>query len=573
MITGELKSQIDQIWNTFWTGGISNTITIVEQLTYLIFIKDLDETETRNERMAKRLNKGFTPIFGTDQQDFRWKNLKEMDVQARHEIFSNSVTGVFPFIRTLGGEKSLFSTYMKDASFGINKAATLDQVIEKLERLDMSNQDIKGDIYEYLLSKLEGGGTSGQFRTPRHIIKLMVEMMQPTLEDTICDPSVGTAGFLVAAKEYVDKNYDVTQLDKHSEHINKRMFNGTEFDATMLRIASMNLFLHGVEEPNIVDVDAVSKDNEVSDAYTLVLANPPFKGTIDKASIAPGLSNVTNTTKTELLFLALMLRQLKKGGRAAVIVPDGVLFGSGKAHKSIREELIANHKLEAVISLPSGVFKPYSGVSTAIIIFTKTDNGGTDHVWFYDMLADGKSLDDKRNLLVDEELFNSFAFAKALTKDQLLELNKETQKPINEVEKTEGEFDFLTDKPKPEDTLHNNFNLPQILDHYHYLKSDYFKKMHLADGSLIHVKALPEELGWDQFLESTCAHDYSDRTSQSFLVPFKEIKENDWDLSINRYKEIVYEEVVYDKPAVIVNRIEQLAQEREQLLKQLKPNM
>ena len=507
MITGEFKSQIDQIWNTFWTGGISNTITIVEQLTYLIFIKDLDETETRNERMAKRLNKDFSPIFSKDQQDFRWKNLKEMDVNARHNIFNNSVDGIFPFIRSLGSEKSLFSTYMKDASFGINKAATLDLVIEKLERLDMSKQDIKGDIYEYLLSKLEGGGTSGQFRTPRHIIKLMTEMMQPTLEDTICDPSVGTAGFLVAAKEYIDKHYDITELDKHKNHINKHMFNGTEFDATMLRIASMNLFLHGVEEPNIVDVDAVSKDNTVSDAYTLVLANPPFKGTIDKESIAPGLRNVTDTTKTELLFLALMLRQLKKGGRAAVIVPDGVLFGAGKAFKSIRSEIVANHKLEAVISLPSGVFKPYSGVSTAIIVFTKTDNGGTDNVWFYDMLADGKSLDDKRNLLVEPEIFDAFSFGDAFAKEATAD----------------------------QESLHSKFNLPDILARYPKRNED--KRA---------------------------------RTEQSFLVPFKEIKENDWDLSINRYKEFEYEEVQYDAPLKILLRINQLDCERKNILNTLK---
>ena len=545
MITGTLKSQRDAIWNTFWTGGISNTITIVEQLTYLIFIKDLDETETRNERMVKRLKKGFNPIFGADQHDFRWKNLKEMDVQARHEIFNNSVNGIFPFIRSLGGEKSLFSTYMKDAAFGINKAATLDQVMEKLERVDMESQDIKGDIYEYLLSKLEGGGTAGQFRTPRHIIKLMTELMQPTLEDTICDPSVGTAGFLVAAKEYIDKHYSVTELDKHREHINKRMFNGTEFDATMLRIASMNLFLHGVEEPNIVDVDAVSKDNEVSDAYTLVLANPPFKGTIDKESIAPGLRNVTDTTKTELLFLALMLRQLKKGGRAAVIVPDGVLFGSGKAFKSIRSEIVKNHKLEAVISLPSGVFKPYSGVSTAIIIFTKTDNGGTDNVWFYDMLADGKSLDDKRNLLVDEEAFNNFAFAKALDQKDLEALAAD----------------------------HEKFNLPQILNHYRYLKSDYWGKMHDPTGELLHVHDVPENLGFDKFMEGTCTHNYADRTSQSFLVPMAEIEENDWDLSINRYKEIVYEEVKYDAPAEIIDRINGIEDSRKELMSNLKKTL
>lgn len=540
MITGELKSKIDAIWTTFWTGGVTNTITIVEQLTYLIFIKDLDETEVRNELKARHGFK-YTPIFSPEQQKFRWKNLKEMDVTARHDIFTNTVDGIFPFIRSLGKETSLFATHMKGATFGISKASVLDQVMEKLENIDMSNQDTKGDIYEYLLSKLEGGGTAGQFRTPRHIIKLMVELMQPTLEDTLCDPSVGTAGFLVAAKEYIDKHNDVTKLDRYADHINKKMFNGMEFDATMLRIASMNLYLHGVEEPNIMDVDAVSKDNTVANAYTLVLANPPFKGTIDKESIAPGLKNVTDTTKTELLFLALMLRQLKTGGRAAVIVPDGVLFGSGKAYKSIREEIIAKNKLEAVISMPSGVFKPYAGVSTAIIIFTKTGTGGTDKVWFYDMLADGKSLDDKRNLLVDEDLFMDFAFGNGLENtDEALKQN-----------------------------VHEKFNLPQILDHYRYYKSDYFQKMHDKNGALLQVNDLPENLGFTQFMGETLTHDYSDRTSQSFLVPFKEIKDNDWDLSINRYKEIVYEEVQYDDPKVILERINGLNTDRQKSMEKL----
>lgn len=511
MITGQLKSQIDQIWQTFWEGGEPHTLTIVEQLTYLIFIKDLDETETRNERMAQRLDKTFEPIFDADQQKFRWKNLKEMNVTDRYEIFADNINGIFPFIRTLGKEKSLFSTHMRGASFSNYKPQVLDEVIEKLERIDMSQQDTKGDIYEYMLSKLEGGGTAGQFRTPRHIIKMMVEMMQPTLEDTICDPALGTAGFLVAAKEYIDKQYDVTELDRHKDHINKTMFNGTEFSSTMLRIASMNLFLHGVEEPNVIDVDAVSKDNEVSDAYTLILANPPFKGTIDKESIAPGLTNVTNTTKTELLFLALMLRQLKKGGRAAVIVPDGVLFGSGKAYKSIREEIVANHKLEAIISLPSGIFKPYSGVSTAIMIFTKTDNGGTDFVWFYDMKADGKSLDDKRNLLVEEDVFEAFSFGEGLE-----EISEEVQQQ-----------------------LHDKFNLPDIIKRFHTLN------------------------------EKTSSEKERKRTEQSFLVPFKEIKENDWDLSINRYKEIVYEEVEYDAPKMILKRINDLSEERLELMHNL----
>ncbi|SDI01781.1 type I restriction enzyme M protein [Flavobacterium omnivorum] len=548
MITGELKTQIDGIWNTFWTGGISNTITIVEQLTYLIFIKDLDETETRNERKALRGFK-YTPLFAVykgekdevNQQNFRWKNLKEMDVNARHNIFSNTVDGVFPFIRSLGKDQSLFSTYMKGATFGISKPSVLDQVMEKLERIDMTNQDTKGDIYEYLLSKLEGGGTAGQFRTPRHIIKLMVELMQPSLEDTICDPSAGTAGFLVAAKEYIDKHNEMTELDKKSEHINKTMFNGTEFDATMLRIASMNLYLHGIEEPNIVDVDAVSKDNTVSNAYTLMLANPPFKGTIDKESISAGLKNVTDTSKTELLFLALMLRQLKKGGRAAVIVPDGVLFNNSNAHKSIRKEIIENNKLEAVISMPNGVFNPYTPVSTAIIIFTKTGSGGTDNVWFYDMLADGKSLDVKRNLLVDEDLFMDFAFG-------------------NSLENADEEL---------KRSVHNKFNLPQILDHYRYYKSDYFKKMHGKNGELLQVNDVPENLAFNHFMGETLTHDYSDRTSQSFIVPFNEIKENDWDLSINRYKEIFYEEVKYDEPKVILQRINEMDEKRVELKKLL----
>lgn len=544
MITGDLKSKIDAIWSTFWTGGVTNTITIVEQLTYLIFIKDLDETEVRNELKARHGFK-YTPIFSEEQQNYRWKNLKEMDVTARHDIFTNTVDGIFPFIRSLGKDTSLFSTYMNGATFGISKASVLDQVMEKLENIDMSNQDTKGDIYEYLLSKLEGGGTAGQFRTPRHIIKLMVELMQPTLEDTVCDPSVGTAGFLVAAKEYIDKHNDVTKLDKYADHINKKMFNGTEFDATMLRIASMNLYLHGVEEPNIIDVDAVSKDNTVANEYTLVLANPPFKGTIDKESIAPGLKNVTDTTKTELLFLALMLRQLKTGGRAAVIVPDGVLFGSGKAYKSIREEIIAKNKLEAVISMPSGVFKPYAGVSTAIIIFTKTGTGGTDNVWFYDMLADGKSLDDKRNLLVDEDLFMDFAFGNALENAD----------------------------EKLKQSVHAKFNLPQILDHYRYYKSNYFKKMHGKNGELLHVNDIPDNLGFNKFMGETLTHDYSDRTSQSFLVPFKEIKANDWDLSINSYKEIIYEEVVYDAPKIIIDRITDTEKERSKLMSNLKSNL
>jgi type I restriction enzyme M protein len=541
MITTSHKNKVDKIWDTFHSNGMSTTLNIVEQLTYLIFIKNLDEIEINNELKARR-GLPHKKIFGEDQQQFRWKNLKEMPVEERHLIFADNKDGIFPFIRSLGAEKSMFATHMRNASFGITKPQLLDSVMDQLENIDMSNQDAKGDIYEYMLSKMEGGGTSGQFRTPRHIIKMMVALMQPGLEDTICDPSAGTAGFLVNAKEYIDQNYTYTEIDDHREHIDKKMFNGMEFDSTMLRIASMNLYLHGVQEPNIYDGDALSKDNTVADAYSLILANPPFKGKIDKESISPSLKNITNTTKTELLFLALMLRQLKTGGRAAVIVPDGVLFGSSNAHKSIRKEIIDNNKLEAVISMPSGVFKPYAGVSTAVMIFTKTNSGGTDHVWFYDMKADGKSLDDKRNLLVDEELFDAFS-------------------------QTKG--DFSPEKLEQLAKAHENFNLPQILDYYRYLKSDYWGRMHSMEGEVLQVKDTPENLGFDKFMETTCTHNYADRTSQSFLVPLKEIKENDWDLSINRYKEIVYEEVEYDAPKVILNRIKNLSKVRFELIDQL----
>ena len=508
MITGELKSKINKIWNTFWNGGISSTLTIVEQLTYLIFIKNLDEVETRNERKAKRIPSfNYKKVFGPEQQHFRWKNLKEMDVNERHLIFSNPVDGLFPFIRSLGKEKSLFSTYMRGANFGINKPQVLDSVMDQLDEIDMTDQDTKGDVYEYLLSNLEGGGTAGQFRTPRHIIKMMVELLKPTLKDTVCDPACGTAGFLVAVKNYIDTHNDDTELSSphNLEHINSHMFNGMEFDATMLRISAMNLFLHGVEEPNIVDVDAVSSDNTVADAYTILLANPPFKGTIDKSTISTSLKNITNTSKTELLFLALMLRQLKAGGRCAVIVPDGVLFGNSKGHKSIRQEIVENNKLEAVISMPSGVFKPYAGVSTAILLFTKTGTGGTDKVWFYDMQADGKSLDDKRNLLIDEALFNDFTRFYSLDK-------------------------------KEQDAIHPKFNIPDIIRRFENREAENSRK----------------------------------RTEQSFMVPFQEIKENGWDLSINRYKEILYNDVEYDKPMKIIERIEELDYERNELLKSLK---
>lgn len=506
MITTEHKSKIDKIWITFHSNGMSTTLNIVEQLTYLIFIKNLDEIETKNELKARR-GLPHKKIFGEDQQKFRWKNLKEMSVEERHQIFADPNNGIFPFIRSLGAEKSVFATHMRNANYGISKPQLLDSVMDQLEGIDMTNQDAKGDIYEYMLSKMEGGGTSGQFRTPRHIIKMMVALMKPTLEDTICDPAAGTAGFLVNAKEYIDENNSITDLDKARDHINKEMFNGMEFDSTMLRIASMNLYLHGIQEPNIYDGDALSKDNTISNAYTLILANPPFKGTIDKETISPSLKNITGTTKTELLFLALMLRQLKIGGRCAVIVPDGVLFGAGKAFQSIRKEIVENNKLEAVISLPGGVFKPYAGVSTAILIFTKTDSGGTDNVWFYDMKADGKSLDDKRDLLVDARIIDSLKLPEGITEEE-------------------------------KEKLHEKFNIPEILERF-------FNRHKESRG----------------------------RTEQSFLVPKKEISDNDWNLSVNGYKRVVYEEIHYEEPEVLIHEIQDIDKERMNLISKLKNNL
>ena len=376
---------------------------------------------------------------------------------------------------------------MKGATFMIPTPKLLDQVVQMIAKIKMDDRDTKGDLYEYLLSKIATAGTNGQFRTPRHIIKMMVEIMQPTQEDTICDPACGSAGFLVAASEYVHQHHpDWFHEQNFRDHYNSSMFTGIEFDSTMLRIGAMNLQLHGIRTPQLLGVDALSKANaDKRDDYSLILANPPFKGSLDYDSVEGSLLKTVKTKKTELLFLGLMLRMLKVGGRCAVIIPDGVLFGSSLAHKKIRRTLIEGNKLEAVISMPSGVFKPYAGVSTAVIVFTKTNNGGTDKVWFYDMQADGYSLDDKRTAIKENDI-------------------------------------------------------PNIIQR--------FKQRNQQNGT-------------------EAKHT---RTEQSFLVPFDEIKENDWDLSINRYKEIVYEEVEYAPPAEIIAEIEKLDKERAEALRVLK---
>ena len=483
MITGELKSQVDKVWEAFWTGGLSNPLTVIEQMTYLLFIRRLDELHTTKEQKASLLKKPIEdPIYSEATQELRWSRFKNMDPEVMHKLFTRQ-DGVFDFLKDVGSKSAAFSKFMKGATFMIPTPRLLAQVVEMISNIPMQDRDTKGDVYEYLLSKIAAAGQNGQFRTPRHIIRMMIDMVQPTTEDIICDPSAGSAGFLVVASEYVREHFEEELYnEKVQQHFQNKMFMGMEFDPTMIRIGAMNLILHGIENPQLLDVDALSEANTgFTEKATLVLANPPFKGSLDREAVDSKILSVVDSKKTELLFLALILKGLKLGGRAAVIIPDGVLFGSSKAHQQIRKELIDNQKLQAVISMPSGVFKPYAGVSTAVLVFTKTNSGGTDNVWFYDMQADGYSLDDKRNPI---------------------EAN----------------------------------DIPDIVARYHKLKG-----------------------------ESKRA-----RTDKSFMVPVQEIRDNKYDLSINRYKEVVYEEKVYEQPATIIGQIEALDRERADLLKQLK---
>jgi type I restriction enzyme M protein len=481
VITGAIKSQVDQIWNAFWSGGISNPMEVIEQMTYLLFIKRLDELQTVKEKKATRIGKPVDkPIFLAPNSTLRWSVFKDLGDPA--ELYRVVADEVFPFIKSLGGVdgESTYAAHMKDARFTIPNPALLAKVVDMLDGISMEDRDTKGDLYEYMLGKIASAGQNGQFRTPRHIIKLMVEMMAPKPSDTICDPACGTAGFLVAAAEYLDQHHrDAIYQDAAAkQRFNQDTFHGFDFDSTMLRVGSMNMLLHGVENPAIENRDSLSEGHAgVEGQFSLILANPPFAGSLDYESCAKDLQQIVKTKKTELLFLALFLRLLKAGGRAAVIVPDGVLFGSSKAHKTLRRMLVEEHKLDGIVSMPSGVFRPYAGVSTAILLFTKTNSGSTDHVWFYDMQADGYSLDDKRNEL--------------------------------------------------DASKHENNNLPDII-----------KRWHNRNNSV-----------------------GLDRTAQSFLVPKAEIVSNDYDLSINRYKEVVYEQVQHEAPQKILAELKALEAE------------
>lgn len=468
MITGELKSKIDRVWDAFWSGGISNPLEVIEQITYLLFIRRLDDIQTLAENKARIT--GVTlenPVFLPGQSELRWSHFKNTSPEVMFTIVGNEV---FPFLRTMG-DGTTYSEHMKDARFTIPTPALLSKVVDMLDGIPMADRDTNGDLYEYLLSQIASAGKNGQFRTPRHIIDLMVKMTAPRPGDEICDPACGTAGFLVSASEYIRHTHADALLDAaQRRQFHHSMFHGYDFDSTMLRIGSMNMLMHGIESPDIRYRDSLS-EGAAADAekYTLILANPPFAGSLDNESTAKDLQRTVKTKKTELLFLALFLKLLKPGGRAAVIVPDGVLFGSSTAHKTLRRTLVEDQKLDAVVKLPSGVFRPYAGVSTAILFFTKTNDGGTDDVWFYDVQADGFSLDDKRN-------------------------------PIE----------------------------PSDLD-------DVLARWQNRDAERERA-----------------------RTEQSFLVPKSDVVAQGYDLSLNRYNEVVYDEVEHRSPLDIIADIEKL---------------
>ncbi|MEW6020981.1 MAG: class I SAM-dependent DNA methyltransferase [Pseudomonadota bacterium] len=496
MLTGELRSQIDAIWNSFWSGGISNPLEVMEQITYLLFIRRLDDAHTLEESKALMLKRTMANrIFpegvdpkGRDYNDLRWSRFKHF---APAEM--NIVVGdhVFPFLRSMGGDGSTYSHHMKDARFTIPTPALLAKVVDMLDHVPMEDRDTKGDLYEYMLGKIASAGQNGQFRTPRHIIQLMVALTAPTPKDSICDPASGTCGFLVAAGEYLREKYpDFLNDAAAREHFHHGMFHGYDFDNTMLRIGSMNMALHGVDNPDIRYKDSLAQDHAGDEEkYTLILANPPFAGSLDYENTAKDLLAIVKTKKTELLFLALFLRLLKPGGRAAVIVPDGVLFGSSKAHKELRKTIVEDQKLDGVVSLPAGAFKPYAGVSTAILLFTKTNSGGTDNVWFYDMKADGWSLDDKRQPLLDDDKLGVYPKV-ALT-----------------------------------DAEHIKSNLPDVLARW--LRRDGTERER-------------------------------SRTAQSFCVPKADIAAQGYDLSINRYKEVVHESVAHKAPLEILATLKEL---------------
>ncbi len=494
MLTPSIRSKIEQLWDKFWSGGIANPLTAIEQISYLLFMRRLDALDQKNKEDAEWLKKSYTSIF-KGAKECSWSHFRHLPGDEMLEVVRDKV---FPFLKKLGGEDQPFAKYMQDAVFIIPKASLLveaigiiDDIYAELERDRQENNqtfhDTQGDIYEHLLAEISTAGKNGQFRTPRHVIQMMCNLVGPKLGDTICDPACGTGGFLLGAFQYILTQHTSKKLRRKNEsgmeiglvgdkltderlwdELRNRTLYGFDFDTTMVRIGLMNLLLHGIEHPNLNYTDTLSKKYDEKDRYDIALANPPFKGSIDKGDINEDLR--LQTTKTELLFVNRIMNLLRIGGKAAVIVPDGVLFGSSKAHVGLRKLLLEECELQGVVAMPSGVFKPYAGVSTAVIVFVK--GGKTENVWFYDMQADGYSLDDKRERI-------------------------------------------------------DRNDIPDIIERWK--KRDPKKD--------------------------------TDRKARAFFVPASEIRENKFDLSINRYKEVAYEEVQYEPPKVILKKLRKLEKE------------
>ncbi len=475
MITGTIKNKIDKIWKDIWASGLTQPITVIEQITYLMFIRSLDQKDIDAEALENLTGQKQNKIFPEtpEGQRMRWSKFKDRDAVEIFDIIKNEV---FPFIKEMtGDDETAFSKYMKDASLGYTNPGILSKTINSLDELykdDIKSLDMQGDLYEYMLSKLSVAGQNGQFRTPKQIRDMMVQLRKPSPDDMICDPACGTAGFLISAAEYIREHYP-NMTDKQWELFDTDTFSGFETDPTMLRISAMNLMLHSITRPEVKWQDSISKNNEIKDRYDLILANPPFTGTVDEENINPALTRMAATKKTELLFVNEFVRMLKVGGRCACIVPDGVVFGTSKAHKATRKELVENQLLEAVISLPSGIFRPYSDVSTSILIFTKTNAGGTENVWFYDMQADGFSLDDKREEVEENDIHD------IITRFSNLEAEKE---------RSRKEKSFMVSK---EDIAKNGYSLRMK----EYKEIEYQKIEYPSSEELLNdVDALKDEL-------------------------------------------------------------------------------
>lgn len=494
MLTQTLKSKIDSLWDKFWSGGIANPLTVMEQISYLLFMRRLDAADLKRKEDAEWLGEKYTSVF-EGNEECRWSRFRHKPPE---EMLTHVQNDVFPFIKNIKNGGQRFSHHMKDAVFIIPKPSLLAEAVDVIDEIyaeiererseqGQSFHDTQGDLYEYLLSEISSAGKNGQFRTPRHIIQMMCHLVNPKLGETICDPACGTGGFLLGAFQHILTQHTSDKLRWQDENgmtkglagdkltdqrqwevLRNKTFYGYDFDSTMVRIGIMNLMLHGVDSPNLDYKDTLSKRYDEQERYDVCLANPPFKGSIDKGDINEALA--LKTTKTELLFVNRIINLLRIGGRSAVIVPDGVLFGSSKAHKDLRKMLIETCELQGVVSMPSGVFKPYAGVSTGVLVFVK--GGETENVWFYDMQADGRSLDDKR------------------------------------------------------DKIDQN-DIPDITQKW--------------------AKRDPKK--------------DTDRTKKAFFVPVQDIIDNNYDLSINRYKEIEYEEVEYEPPKEILKKLRALEKE------------